>query len=184
MTLSLYSYTTVKLVSKHDISKTYSPMTIVTGKSLDYDKHLQHEFGTYVQAHTKNDPTNQMTKRAIDGIYLRPNRNRQGGHIVMNLTTDQAITRNKADAVPLLLAKSLFYIQGLVWPSIGFVKTCQHFLLPLPSDSSYWIQIPNPDTKILKLVVRNLPRGTISTYHSLLNSPNLKKLISLQIYVR
>ena len=76
-------------------------MTIVTGKTLDYDKHLKYEFGTYVQAHTKNEPTNQMTERAIDRIYLRPNTNRQGSHIVMNLTTGQAITRSNIDVVPL-----------------------------------------------------------------------------------
>ena len=62
--------------NKYGISKTYSPMIIVTGKNLDYNKHLQHEFGTYIQAHTKNDPSNQMKERAIDGIHLRPNTNK------------------------------------------------------------------------------------------------------------
>ena len=43
-----------------------------------------------------------MTKKAIDGIYLRPNTNKQGGHIVINLSTGKPITRNKMMMVPLL----------------------------------------------------------------------------------
>ena len=46
-----------------------------------------HEFGTYVQAHMENTPQSSMTERSIDGIYLRPNNNMQGGHFIMNFST-------------------------------------------------------------------------------------------------
>ena len=42
-----------------------------------------------------SEPTNDMTERGIDGIYLRPNENDQGGHLVMNLNTGRRISRNK-----------------------------------------------------------------------------------------
>ena len=64
--------------AKNGISKYYSPMTIITGKQLNYKKDCTHEFGTYVQAHHDSEPTNDMTERGIDGIYLRPNKNDQG----------------------------------------------------------------------------------------------------------
>ena len=87
--------------AKYGISKTYSPMTIITGKTLEYKKHCVHEFGAYVQAHTENVKTSSMTERGIDAIYLRPNENRQGGHYVMNLNTGNELTRGRCTAVPL-----------------------------------------------------------------------------------
>ena len=87
--------------AKNGISKIYSPMTIVQGKTLDYKKDCEIEFGTYVQAHNENKPSNNMVERGIDGIYLRPNENDQGGHMVMNLTTGIVITRNVVTPIPL-----------------------------------------------------------------------------------
>ena len=54
----------------HGISEYYSPETIITDRMLDYNKHCQHEFGEYVQAHTEPDPLNSMDGRGVDGIYL------------------------------------------------------------------------------------------------------------------
>ena len=64
--------------AKNGISKYYSPMTIVTGWKLDYKKHCTIEFGAYVQAHNKNEPSNTNTERSLDGIYMRSNENIQG----------------------------------------------------------------------------------------------------------
>ena len=49
----------------------------------------------------ENDPTNVMTERSIDGIYLYPNTNQQGGHTIMNLNTGKIITRGRVVTVPL-----------------------------------------------------------------------------------
>ena len=88
--------------AKHSIYDTYSPMTILEGQTLDYKKDCTYKFGTYVQAHTQNNPTNPMMEHRIDSIYLRPNENQQGGHIIMNLNTGKRITKNKVTAIPLL----------------------------------------------------------------------------------
>ena len=76
-------------------------MTIVTGRKLDYKKHCTMEFGTYVQAHNKNDPSNNNIEQSIDGIYLRPNENIQGGHLIMNLNTGKIISRARVTKIPL-----------------------------------------------------------------------------------
>src|SRR5210317_1695043 len=68
--------------AKNGVSSNYSPMTIIEGKCLDYKKDCTYEFGTYVQAHSNNEETNDMTDRSIDTIYLRPNNNIQGSHRV------------------------------------------------------------------------------------------------------
>ena len=87
--------------TKHGISEYYSPNMLVAQKVLDYEKHCQHEFGEYVQAMHENDPTNVMTECSIDGIYLHPNTNQQGGHIIMNINTGKIITRGHVVTVPL-----------------------------------------------------------------------------------
>ena len=56
--------------AKHGMSPYYSPETIVTQKRLDYDRDCKYSFGEYVIAGTQNQPTNIMTARGIDCIYL------------------------------------------------------------------------------------------------------------------
>ena len=87
--------------AKHGVSEYYSPNMLVEQKVLDYEKHCKYEFGEYVQAAHENDPTNVMTERSIDAIYLYPNTNQQGGHVVMNVHTGKRITRNKVIGLPL-----------------------------------------------------------------------------------
>ena len=53
-------------------SKYFSPQAILANHTLDYDKHLQISFGSYVQAHNTNTPTNTNMPRTIDAIYLKP----------------------------------------------------------------------------------------------------------------
>ena len=87
--------------AKHGVSEYYSPNMLVAQKALDYEKHCKHEFGEYVQATNQNNPTNTMQARSIDGIYLYPNTNQQGGHVVMNLQTGLRVTRSKVIGLPL-----------------------------------------------------------------------------------
>ena len=65
----------------------------MTGKTLNYKKDCLCEFGECVQADTYDEPWNDMQERSKDAIYLRPNDNAQGGHIVMDLKTGEEITR-------------------------------------------------------------------------------------------
>jgi hypothetical protein len=87
--------------AKGGVSAYLSPHVIITGRNLDFDKHCQVPFGSYVQVNQENDPTNTQAPRTIDAIYLRPMKNRQGGHEVMNLMTGQVITRNRIWERPL-----------------------------------------------------------------------------------
>ena len=45
---------------KGGISSVYSPAAIVQNMWLNYGKHLQFEFGAYVQALQENSPTNSF----------------------------------------------------------------------------------------------------------------------------
>ena len=78
------------------ISTTYSPHAIITGKPVDYNKHCNIRFGSYVQAVTQNEPTNTPKERTIDGIFLRTLNNIQGGYEVMSLKTGKPVTRHQA----------------------------------------------------------------------------------------
>jgi hypothetical protein len=56
--------------AKNGISQYYSPRMILHQQNLDYDKHCQYAFGTYVQAHDEPDPSNTNAPRTLDCIYL------------------------------------------------------------------------------------------------------------------
>jgi hypothetical protein len=74
------------------VSITLSPRAIVVGMELDYSKHCQLEFGTYVQTHKDHD--NLMASCTTGTIALRPTGNAQGGYYFYSLTTGRCINRN------------------------------------------------------------------------------------------
>ena len=86
--------------AKGGVSPYYSPHMIITGTNWDYNKHCQVPLGAYVQANQDNDPTNTNAPRTIDAIYLRPMKNKQGGHELMNLQTGKHCTRQRVKALP------------------------------------------------------------------------------------
>jgi acetolactate synthase regulatory subunit len=67
------------------ISGTLSPRYLITGRHLDYRKHVRLEFGAYVQTHEQC--TNGMERRTCGAICLGPTGNEQGGHYFMSLAT-------------------------------------------------------------------------------------------------
>jgi hypothetical protein len=71
--------------NQNGISQQYSPRTIVVGQHIDYHRHCQLEFGTYVQTHEEHD--NSMLSRTTGAIALRPTGNAQGGYFFMSLTS-------------------------------------------------------------------------------------------------
>ena len=87
--------------AKGGISAYYSPYAIIKRRAIDYDRHLRYGFGSYVQAFNENNPTNTNAPRTLDCIYLRPNTNRQGGHMLMDLATGRVITRSRVTVVPI-----------------------------------------------------------------------------------
>jgi Reverse transcriptase (RNA-dependent DNA polymerase) len=81
------------------VSDTISPRTIMTGKRLNYTKHCQLGFGTYVQTHEEHD--NGMGSRTTGAIALRPTGNSQGGYFFMSLTTGKRLARGHWTVLPM-----------------------------------------------------------------------------------
>jgi hypothetical protein len=81
------------------ISDVLSPRAIVAGMELNFTKHCQLEFGTYVQTHEEHD--NSMATRTTGAIALRPTGNSQGGYYFYSLTTGRRINRNRWTTLPM-----------------------------------------------------------------------------------
>jgi hypothetical protein len=84
---------------KLGISQTFSPRTIVTGLSIDYNKHCRIEYGQYEQTHKKHD--NTMTTRTIGALALRPTGNQQGGYYFYSLMSGQRLHRTHWTELPM-----------------------------------------------------------------------------------
>jgi len=81
--------------ARNGISNSLSPSTIVTGRQPLNFNNLKVTFGSYVQIHIHNNPTNTMQPRTIDAIALNPTGNTQGSYYFMNLDTGQRMSANK-----------------------------------------------------------------------------------------
>jgi hypothetical protein len=79
-------------------SSTLSPRYFLTGKHLDYVKHVRAEFGAYVQTHEEH--SSNMNARTLSAICLGPSRNEQGGHWFLSLSTGKCIHRHKWTELP------------------------------------------------------------------------------------
>ena len=84
---------------KAGLSRYYSPWTLVERKQLDYNLHLSHSSGEYVQA--PQETTNTPAPRMLDCIYLSPAYNTQGGHILFDLHTKSLIVRHYVISIPI-----------------------------------------------------------------------------------
>ena len=76
-----------------------SPRLFMIGFLVDYQKHCQLEFGTYVQTHEEHD--NSMNTRTIGALAMRPSGNAQGGHRFFCLSTNRIITRKSWTVLPM-----------------------------------------------------------------------------------
>jgi hypothetical protein len=83
------------------ISKYYSPWMILHQRNLDYSKHCQYAFGTYVQPHNEPDPSNTTAPCTLNCIYLWYSDNEQGGHDLLHLQTNQMIICHCIMPVPI-----------------------------------------------------------------------------------
>ena len=71
-----------------------SPRTIMTGRTVDYNKQCTYEFGQYVQTHEEHNA--DMKPRTIGALALRPTGNEQGGYYFLSLLTGKRLNRAKA----------------------------------------------------------------------------------------
>ena len=81
------------------ISDTLSLRTIITGETIDHQRHCRYTFGDYVQLQEEHD--NSTNPRTIGGIALRPTGNRQGSYDFFNLSSGRVVTRNYATKLPM-----------------------------------------------------------------------------------
>ena len=85
---------------KNGVSQAYSPRMLIHRRKISYPKHCSIPIFSYVQAHDDPNPKNNQAPRTLDCIYLRPNFNEQGGHMLLHLATNEYITRAKVTVVP------------------------------------------------------------------------------------
>ena len=78
---------------KSGLSKTCSPRTIMTGKTLDWKKSCMLHFGVYAQVHEDRNVTNTLEERTQGGIFLGPTGNLQGTYNFFSLRSGKTITR-------------------------------------------------------------------------------------------
>ena len=79
-------------------SSTLSPRYLLTGKHLDFLKHVRTELCAYVQTHEQH--FNNMHARTLGAICLGLSGNEQGGHWFLSLSTGKRIHRHKWTSLP------------------------------------------------------------------------------------
>jgi hypothetical protein len=90
--------------TKGGVSDTLSPKTIMSGKTLDYKKHMTLQLGQYCQVHKEDNPRNSQIARTKGAISLGPSGNLQGGFKFMALNSGKKIVRRSWDVIPCLIS--------------------------------------------------------------------------------
>jgi hypothetical protein len=85
---------------KDGVSRNINPRELITGIKIDYSKHINAEFGEYVQVHEEHN--NTMKTRTTGAIATKPNGNAQGGHWFYSLTTGRMLDRRRWTSLPML----------------------------------------------------------------------------------
>jgi hypothetical protein len=105
---------------KGGVSDYYSPHSMILNQTnLDYTKHCGVPFGAYVQANHESTKTSSNVTRTLDTIYLRSAQNQQGGHELMDISSNQLISRNIVHKIPVTdvvikAVENMAYQQGSV----------------------------------------------------------------------
>jgi hypothetical protein len=86
---------------KDGISRNTNPRELITGVKIEYNKHIQAEFGEYVQVHEEHD--NTMHTRTTGAIATKPTGNAQGGHWLYSLATVPMLDRRRWTPLPMPL---------------------------------------------------------------------------------
>ena len=84
-------------LTKQAISLELRPLSIITGESLEYNKHFIIHPRQYCQVHDNEEPRKSDKVRTKGTFYLGPCSNLQGRIIFMNLQTGQNISRYNQD---------------------------------------------------------------------------------------
>ena len=76
-----------------------SPHTLLTGLTMNYNRHCRLEFREYVQTHEEHDNSHNL--RTIGTLALRPTGNVQGGYFFLSLTMGKVINRMCWTTIPM-----------------------------------------------------------------------------------
>jgi hypothetical protein len=82
-------------------SDTLSTKTIMSGETLDYNKHLSLQLGKYCQVHEEDNPRNSQIARTKGVISLGPSINLQVGFKFIALNSGTKIVRRSWDVIPM-----------------------------------------------------------------------------------
>jgi hypothetical protein len=77
--------------TKGVVSDNLSPKTIMSGETLDFNKHLSLQIGQYCQVHEEDTHRNSQAARTRRAISLGPSGNLQGGFKSMALNSRKKI---------------------------------------------------------------------------------------------
>eukprot|EP00957_Ditylum_brightwellii_P050469 3827229-Ditylum_brightwellii.AAC.1 len=69
-----------------------SPRELITGFTIDYNKHCKLPYVTYVHIHKSH--SNNMVPQTVGAIALRPTGNHQGDYFFFSLNSGQRINHN------------------------------------------------------------------------------------------
>ena len=84
---------------KNGIHPTLSPRTIITGSTIDYNKHCTLQVGSYVQVH--NPHNNSLMPGTTGAIALQPSSNAQGRYCFMSLMSSKRLIRYTWTVLPM-----------------------------------------------------------------------------------
>ena len=87
---------------KSEMSKTYIPRTIMTGKALDWKIICKLRCGEYVKIQEDRNVTNTLEERTQGGIFLGSTGNLQGTYNFFLLLSGGEIARGQFTEVPTL----------------------------------------------------------------------------------
>ena len=83
------------------LSDTFTPHQLLGLPPIDWNKDVKILQGSYCQAFTEHMIKNDLKQRTLDTLFLRPMPNKQGGYMMLNLTTNKEITSNRITQVPI-----------------------------------------------------------------------------------
>jgi hypothetical protein len=83
------------------VSQDMSPLSIVTGLPPPDYHDMRLEFGSYVQVHLNNVPSNTMKSRTVGAIALTPTGGRRGEYNFMSLATGANVTSSSWTLLPI-----------------------------------------------------------------------------------
>jgi hypothetical protein len=84
---------------KDGISRNINPRDLITGVKIDYNQHVQADFGEYVQIHEEHE--NTMHTWTNGAIATKPSGNTQCGHWFYSLATGLMLDRRQWNPLPM-----------------------------------------------------------------------------------